>query len=145
MPRMITDIVAGVVMYGNFIAFGYVPKEEQSDRGEKYYIQITAPNLNSYKARLTDEAYQQFQQCLQKLGDNAPPFFPVLMNVSYSLFNGQVYWRAERNLSPCARIISLRLLVCPPTPRRMPRRTRPPMSNRLPVLVLGRWANDGCH
>ena len=110
MPRMITDIVAGVVMYGNFIAFGYVPKEEQSDRGEKYYIQITAPNLNSYKARLTDEAYQQFQQCLQKLGDNAPPFFPVLMNVSYSLFNGQVYWRAESfflrpdNQSPFARL-----------------------------------------
>ena len=89
MPRMITEIVSGVVMYGDFIGTGYVPAEEQSDRGEKYYIQITGPNLTSYRARMTDEAYAQLAQYDVSMG------MPVLMDVSYSLFNGQVYWRAE--------------------------------------------------
>lgn len=89
MPRMITEVVAGVCMYGDFIASGYVPADEQSDAGEKYYIQITAPNLNSYKARMTDAAYQQFMAAVVRMG------MPVLMDVQPMVFNGNQYWRAE--------------------------------------------------
>lgn len=91
-PRMITKIVAGVVMYGSLIGVGYIPAEEKSDAGEKYYIQVTGPNLTSYKPRMTDEAYQQFQMAG---GDSLPMGAPVMMSVSHSLFNGNIYWRAE--------------------------------------------------
>ena len=89
MPRMVTEVVAGVCMYGDFIADGYVPADEKSDAGEKYYIQITAPNLNSYKARMTDSAYAQFMAADVAMGT------PVLMDVRPMVFRDTQYWQAE--------------------------------------------------
>ena len=89
MPRMITEVVAGVCMYGDFIADGRVPADEKTDAGEKYYVQITGPNLTSYKVRLTDSAYQQFMAADVGMG------VPVLMDVRPMVFNGVQYWQAE--------------------------------------------------
>ena len=89
MPRLVTQVVAGLLMYGDFIADGFVPKDEQSSSGEKYYIQLTAPNLTSNKVRLTDEAYQQLLESDVHMGS------PILVSVRPMVFNGVQYWRGE--------------------------------------------------
>lgn len=89
MPRIVTHVVAGLLMYGDFIADGWVPKDEQSSSGEKYYIQLTAPDLTSNKVRLTDEAYQQLQESDVRMGS------PILVAVRPMVFNGVQYWRGE--------------------------------------------------
>ena len=94
MPAMVTRNVAGLCMYGQFIAFGYVPKDEKTDAGEKYYIQITAPNLTSNKAKMTDEGYAAFAAVCGKEGENLVMGAPVLLDVRPMVFNGAQYWQA---------------------------------------------------
>lgn len=90
MPVMVTDVVAGIIMYGDFIASGYVPAEEQSNNGgEKVYVQITAPNLQSYKIRLTDAAVAQMSDC------DLRPMSPVMLDVRPMVFRDTQYWRGE--------------------------------------------------
>lgn len=89
MPRLVTEAVAGLIMYGDFIAEGYVPADEQSSAGEKYYVQLTAPNLTSYKVRLTDEAYAQMQDCDYRMGS------PIQLDVRPMVFRDTQYWRGE--------------------------------------------------
>lgn len=89
MPRLVTEVVAGLLMYGDFIAEGYVPADEQSSAGEKYYVQLTAPNLTSNKVRLTDEAYAQMQECDYRMGS------PILLSVRPMVFRDTQYWRGE--------------------------------------------------
>lgn len=89
MPRMVTDTVAGLIMYGDFIASGYVPADEQSTAGEKVYVQVTAPNLTSHKVRLTDEAVQQMYESDLRMGS------PVMMDVRPMVFRDAQYWRGE--------------------------------------------------
>lgn len=91
MPRMVTDTVAGLIMYGDFIASGYVPADEQSTAGEKVYVQVTAPNLTSHKVRLTDEAVQQMYDSESSLRMGSP----VMIDVRPMVFRDAQYWRGE--------------------------------------------------
>lgn len=90
-PRMVTDTVAGLIMYGDFIASGYVPADEQSTAGEKVYVQVTAPNLTSHKVRLTDEAVQQMYESESDLRMGSP----IMLDVRPMVFRDAQYWRGE--------------------------------------------------
>lgn len=94
MPGLVTKNVAGLGMYGQFIAFGYVPRDEKTDAGEKYYIQITAPNLTSSKAKMTDECFVAFSTACGKEGEKLMMGAPVLLDVRPMVFNGSQYWQA---------------------------------------------------
>lgn len=94
MPAMVTKQVAGLGMYGQFVAFGFVPRDDKTDAGEKYYIQITAPNLTSNKARMTDECYIAFSSVCGKEGENLMMGAPVLLDVRPMVFKDVQYWQA---------------------------------------------------
>lgn len=89
MPRIMTDRYSGVLLCGDVIQSGYVPENEQDKTGEKYYVQVTAPGLTSYRVRLTDAAWNQF------LESNADMGTPCVMSVRSSVFNGQQYYTAD--------------------------------------------------
>lgn len=94
MPALVTRNVSGLGMYGQFIGFGYVPADEKTDAGEKFYIQITAPNLTSNKARMTDECYAAFASLCGKEGENLMMSAPVLLDVRPMVFRDTQYWQA---------------------------------------------------
>lgn len=90
MPRnVILERYAGVLLFGDVIQSGYIPADKQSDTGEKYYVQVTAPGMTSYAVRMTEKAWAQFLDSSADMGT------PCLMEVRSSVFNGVQYYTAD--------------------------------------------------
>lgn len=90
MPRgVLTERYAGVLLFGDVIQSGYIPADRQSETGEKYYVQVTAPGMASYAVRMSDKAWGQFAD------SNADMGTPCVMEVRSSVFNGAQYYTAD--------------------------------------------------
>lgn len=89
MPRPITERYAGVLLCGDVVQSGYVPADEQEKIPEKYYLQVTAPGMNSYKVRMSDRAWEQYCDSGADMGD------PCVLEVRSSVFNGMQYYSAD--------------------------------------------------
>lgn len=90
MPRgVITERYAGVLLCGDVIQSGYIPEDEQTKAGEKYYVQTTAPGMTSNAVRMSETAWNQF------LDSGADMGTPCVMEVRSSVFNGAQYYTAD--------------------------------------------------
>lgn len=89
MPGIVTDRYSGVLLCGDVIQSGYVPEDKQTATGEKYYVQVTAPGLTSYRVRMTENAWSQFMESGADMGT------PCVMSVRSSVFNNQQYYSAD--------------------------------------------------
>lgn len=90
MPRgVLTEHYAGILLFGNVIQSGYIPADKQADTGEKYYVQVTGPNMTSFAVRMTDKAWEQFTD------SNADVGMPCVMEVRSTVFNGSQYYTAD--------------------------------------------------
>lgn len=90
MPRgAITDRYAATLHCGDVIQSGYIPPDEQTKAGEKYYVQVTAPGMLSYAVRMTEKAWSQYMDSGADMGT------PCVMEVRSAVFNGQQYYTAD--------------------------------------------------